>query len=129
MSRNRRKDCDAPTGNARGGRPRLEDAERRDLRIGVPVNEEERNIIDGKAKLAHMRNGAFLRHLGLGKQMHRPVPAINYRAYRQLGRLAADFSYALMLVEGGKSVGIDPQLAMQILNEIRSTQHQLMKGE
>jgi hypothetical protein len=35
----------------------------------------------------------------------------------------------LMLVEGGKSVGIDPQLAMQILNEIRSTQHQLMKGE
>src|SRR5829696_200509 len=129
MSRRKSEDCDAPTGNARGGRPRLEDAERRDLRIGVPVNEEERNAINGKAKLAHMRNGAFLRHLGLGKQMHRPVPAINYRAYRQLGRLAADFSYALTLIDAGTSIGIDRQLIMQILDELRCTQDQLMKGE
>jgi hypothetical protein len=129
MSRRKSEDCDTPTGNARGGRPRLEDAERRDLRIGVPVNEEERNIIDGKAKLAHMKNGFFLRHLGLGKQMHRPVPAINYRAYRQLGRLAADFSYALLLIHEGRSIGIDRQLIMQTLDEIRCTQDQLMKGE
>lgn len=128
MSRRKGEDCDAPTGNARGGRPRLEDAERRDLRIGVPVNEEERNAIDGKAKLAHMRKGAFLRHLGLGKQMHRPVPAINYRAYRQLGRLAADFSYALILIDAGRSIGIDQQLVMQILGEIHRTQDPLMKG-
>lgn len=116
-------------GNARGGRPRLEDFERRMGRIGVSVNEEEEDIISSKAESVHMKKGVFLRHLGLGKHLHRPVPAINYRAYRQLGRLAADFSYSLMLVEGSKSVGIDPQLAMQILNEIRSTQHQLMKRE
>jgi hypothetical protein len=103
---------------ARGGRPRLEDSDRRDRRIGVPVNEEEEDIIGGKAKLAHMKKGAFLRHLGLGKHIHCPVPAINYRAYRQLGRLAADFSYALMLIEAGKSVGIDQQLAERILDEI-----------
>ncbi len=129
MSRKKRKNCDEPAGNARGGRPRLEDAERRDLRIGVPVNEEEDDAIGDKAKLAHMRKGAFLRHLGLGKQMHRPVPAINYRAYRQLGRLAADFSYALILIDAGKSIGIDRQLAMRVLDEIRCTQDQLMKGE
>jgi hypothetical protein len=60
-----------------------------------------------------MRKGVFLRHLGLGKQIQRPVPSINYRAYRQLGRLAADFSYAL--IESGESVGIDRQLAERIL--------------
>ena len=76
-----------------------------------------------------MKKGVFLRHLGLGKHLHRPVPAINYRAYRQLGRLAADFSYALMLVETGKSVGIDRRLVVQILNEIRGTQNRLMDGE
>lgn len=116
-------------GNTRGGRPRLEDFERRTGRIGVSVNEEEEDIIAGKAESVHMKKGVFLRHLGLGKHLHRPVPAINYRAYRQLGRLAADFSYALMLVEAGKSVGIDRLLVVQILNEIRGTQNGLMDGE
>jgi hypothetical protein len=84
----RRKDRIESVGRARGGRPRLEDSDRRNIRIGVPVNEHEDAVIDEKAKLAHFKKGAFLRHLGLGKQIHRPVPAINYRAYRQLGRLA-----------------------------------------
>lgn len=115
--------------SAHGGRPRLKDFERRTKRIGVPVNEGEDKIISGKAKLTHMKKGVFLRHIGLSKRIQRPVPAINYRAYRQLGRLAADFSYALMLIEAGKSIGIDPKLAAQILEEIRQTQNQLMKGE
>jgi hypothetical protein len=129
MSRKRRKDCDVPTRNARGGRPRLEDAERRDLRIGVPVNEYEDDAIDEKAKLAHMKKGAFLRHLGLGKHIHHPVPAINYRAYRQLGRLAVDFSYALMLLEAGQSICIDRQLVIKVLDEILHLGEQLIKGE
>lgn len=129
MSRKKRNNSETPAGNARGGRPRLEVAERRDGRIGVPVNEHEDRAIDDKAKLAHFKKGAFLRHLGLGKQIHRPVPAINYRAYRQLGRLAAGFSYALTLVEEGKSVGIDRQLVTKILDEIHQLGNQLMKGE
>ncbi len=116
-------------GRARGRRPRLEDFERRTGRIGVPVNEEEDNIISDKAKKVHMKRGVFLRHLALGKHLHRPVPAINYRVYRQLGRLAADFSYALMIAEAGRNLGLDRQLVVQILNEIKRTQNQLMKGE
>jgi hypothetical protein len=129
MSHKKGKDCDAPTGNARGGRPRLEDAERRDLRIGVPVNEHEDGAIDEKAKLAHMKKGAFLRHLGLGKHIHHPVPTINYRAYRQLGRLAADFRYALILIDAGNNIGIDRQLVTKVLDEIHRLGNQLMKGE
>lgn len=106
----------------------MEDSERRDNRIGVPVNAEEEAAIGGKARLVYMKKGTFLRNLGLGKQIHRPVPAINYRAYRQLGRLAADFSYALLLIHEGRSIGIDGQLIMQILDEIRCTQGQLIKG-
>jgi hypothetical protein len=114
--------------SGRGGRPRLEDSDRRDRRIGVPVNEEEDAAIGGKARLVHMKKGTFLRHLGLGKQIHRPVPAINYRAYRQLGRLAADFSYALLLIHEGRSIGIDRQLAERILDELRHLEDLLVKG-
>ncbi len=115
--------------NVRVGRPRLEDFERRTGRIGVPVNKDEEVIIGDKAKLVHMKKGAFLRHLGLSKRIRRPVPAINYRAYRQLGRLAADFSHALMLVESGDSAVIDRQLAERILDEIRHVENLLMSGD
>lgn len=125
----RRKNRAETIGRARGGRPSLEDSERRDRRIGVSVNEHEDTMIDEKAKLAHFKKGAFLRHLGLGKQVRRPVPAINYRAYRQLGRLAADFSYTLALIEAGKSIGIDRQLAERILDTIRHVEELLMRGE
>jgi hypothetical protein len=128
MSR-RGKDRTPSTSGARGGRPRLEDADRRDRRIGVPVNQHEEDAIDDKAKLAHMRKSVFLRHLGLGKHIHRPVPAINYRAYRQLGRLAANFSYALTLLDAGKRIGIDRQLVLEVLDEIRHLENLLMKGE
>jgi hypothetical protein len=128
MSSRKKKNRSEPAGHARGGRPKLEDSDRRGRRIGVPVSDREDNAIGARAKLAHMKKGVFLRHLGLGKNIPRPVPAINYRAYRQLGRLAADFSYALMLLDAGKSAGFDRQLVVQILAEIRSTQDQLMKG-
>ena len=106
MSR-RKSDRAISASRAHGGRPKLEDADRRDRRIGVPVNQHEEDAIGEKAKLAHMRKGVFLRHLGLGKHIRRPVPTINYCAYRQLGRLAAEFSYALILLDVGKSIGID----------------------
>jgi hypothetical protein len=117
------------TGGARGGRPRLENAYRRDRRIGVPVNEEEDEAIGGKAELSHMKKGTFLRHLGLGRQIRRPVSAINYRSYRQLGRLAADFGYALALIEAGKNIGIDRQLAERILDEIRHIENLLVMSK
>jgi hypothetical protein len=125
----RKRNSAGTTGGARRGRPRLEDSDRRDRRIGVPVNEEEEDAIGKKAKLANMKKGAYLRHVGLGKQIHRPVPAINYRAYRQLGRLAADFSYALVLIEAGRSIGINRELAGRVLDGIRHVEELLMKGQ
>lgn len=112
----------------RGGRPRLEEGDRRTERISVPVNREEADEIERKGRAVHMRKGVFLRHLGLGKLIPRPIPAINYRAYRQLGRLAVDFSYALMLIEAGDDAGVDRQLAERILDTLRRVQELLMEG-
>lgn len=121
-------DRTGPSLQRRAGRPRLGDADRRTGRISVPVSLEEEAMIESRGRAVHMKKGAFLRHLGLGKRIRRPVPAINYRAYRQLGRLAADFSYALILVESGRSVGIDRQLAERILDALRHVEELLVKG-
>lgn len=84
-------------------------------------------MIERRGRAVHMKKSVFLRHLGLGKRIRRPVPAINYRAYRQLGRLAADFSYALILMESGQHLGIDHQLAKQILDTLRHVEELLVK--
>lgn len=128
MSENPKIDSVTPPSRRRGGRPRLDEGDRRTGRISVPVNQEEADEIERKGGAVHMKKGVFLRHLGLSKQMHRPVPAINYRAYRQLGRLAADFSYALMLIDAGMHPGIDRQLAERILDALRHVEDLLVKG-
>jgi hypothetical protein len=110
-----------------GGRPRLGDDDRRTGRISVPVSREEADVIERRGRAVHMKKAVFLRHLGLSKRIHRPVPAINYRAYRQLGRLAADFSYVLTLMESGQRVGIDRQLAERILDTLRHVEESLVK--
>jgi hypothetical protein len=71
----------------RAGRPRLGD-DQRTGRISVPVSREEVDVIERRGRAVHMKKSAFFRHLGLGKRIRRPVPAINYRAYRQLKRLS-----------------------------------------
>lgn len=128
MSDSQKLDSTSPLLRRRGGRPRLDDADRRTERISVPVSREEAEVIESRGRTVHMKKGGFLRHLGLGKRIRRPVPAINYRAYRHLGRLAADFSYALLLVESGQSVGIDRQLAEGILDALRQVEELLLKG-
>src|SRR3954471_1632397 len=85
----------------RGGRPKLDDAERRSRMIGVPVNEDEYEAIGSKAKLNHMSRAFFLRHIGLGYRMRRPIPSINYLAYRNLGRMAANLNRVILLINMG----------------------------
>ena len=116
-------------GRGRGGRPRLEDVGRRGHRIGVPVNSEELILITGRAAKHHMKNAAFLRHVGLGRKLPRAIPAINFRAYRRLGRLGANVNQILMRMISGDRAGLTNGLAEQILDELRVVRRLLVLGE
>jgi hypothetical protein len=83
----RKKKVKKASRGGRGGRPRLDDAERRSDRINVPVNDEEKMAILNKATIYHMKGAFFLREVGLGHYMRRPIPHINYEAHRELGRM------------------------------------------
>lgn len=126
MSHRKKNDSGARSG--RGGRPRLDENARRSGRISVPVNRDEEETIERKAQAIHMKKGAFLRHLGMNRRTPRPVPAINFRAYRQLGRLSGNFNQLVLHINAGKSIGISHEFAARILDEIRETQRLLLKG-
>jgi hypothetical protein len=104
----------------RGGRPKLDDFERRTRRIGVPVNDEEFAVIGGRAAAHHMSRAFFLRQVGLGYRPRRPIPAINYLAYRNLGRMAANLNRVVLLINAGKRVGINAEFAAQLYEELQS---------
>lgn len=118
----------ARSSRGRGGRPRLEDADRRGHRIGVPVNGEELTLITERAARHHMKNAAFLRHVALGRKLPRAVPAINFRAYRRLGRLSASVSRILCMNREERACPAGG-IAQQILDELRLVRRLLVTGE
>lgn len=113
----------------RGGRPRLDDAERRSRMIGVPVNDDEYEAIGGKAEVHHMTRAFFLRHVGLGYRMRRPIPPINYLAHRNLGRMAANLNRVILLINLGKPVGINREFAEQLYELLQSVRRNLLGVE
>lgn len=113
----------------RGGRPQLDDAMRRTNRINVPVNEEEKSLIRGKATAYRISGAFFLRQLGLGHRMRRPLPAINIQAYRDLGRMAANLNQVVTLLNRGREVGITPEFAQQLFELLQSTRRALLGVE
>jgi hypothetical protein len=112
----------------RGGRPQLEESERRSDRVNVPVNSEEKTIIIDKAVFYHMSGAFFLRELGLGHRMRRPLPAINLQAYRQLGRMGSNLNRVVGLINQGNTVGISREFAEQLYDLLQSTRRALLGG-
>ena len=113
----------------RGGRPKLDETERRSRMIGVPVNEDEYEAIEGKAQVHHMTRAFFLRHVGLGYRMRRPIPPINYLAHRNLGRMAANLNRVIVLINLGKPVGINREFAEQLYELLQSVRRNLLGVE
>ena len=74
---------------SRGGRPKLPGKERRAHRIGVSLNEAEREAIAAKAEAVGLRPAAYLRQAGLGARLSARV---NERAYHQLSRIGVNLN-------------------------------------
>jgi hypothetical protein len=113
----------------RGGRPRLGDEERRTVRINVPLNQEEKSVIIVKATTYRMSGAFFLRRLGLGHRMRRPLPAINIEAYRELGNMAVNLNQIVVLSSKGRESGITPEFAQQLYDLLQTTRRALMGVE
>lgn len=115
-------------GGGRGGRPQLDESERRSDRINVPVNSDEKSAIRDKAATYRMTGAFFLRELGLGHRMRRPLPAINLRAYQQLGRMGANLNRVVGLLNQEHAVGISREFAEQLYDLLQSTRRALLGG-
>lgn len=74
---------------ARGGRPRLPQAERRVIRVGVNVNVAEYAVIQSRAEAAGMSPAVFLRDAGLGTRIGAKV---NGRVYHELSRIGVNLN-------------------------------------
>lgn len=73
-----------------------------------------------------MTKTQFFRHLGLGCRLPQPIPAINYEAHRNLGRMAADLNQVVRLICDGKCDGINPEFARQLYEEMQAVRRLLL---
>jgi hypothetical protein len=128
MENGNKKKAQVEPGRRRSGRPQLDDNERRVHRIGVPANKREMKAITERAASHRMKPAVFLRHIGLGRKLPRPVPAINSRAYRRLGRMGAYLKQILSNMNLGEHGIITEELAEQMFEELRAVRRLLVLG-
>ena len=106
---------------SRGGRPRLPGEERRAHRIGVSLNEAEREAIAAKADAVGLRPATYLRQAGLGARLSTRV---NERAYHQLSRIGVNVNQVARVAN---AAGRLPELGVlqAILAEVREIRGQI----
>lgn len=121
-----RKKAKKTSRGGRGGRPQLDEAERRTGRINVPLNGEEKTLILEKAQAYNMTGALFLRELGLGHRMRRPLPAVNVEAYRELGRMGINLNRAIALANEGKPIVLNPEFLGRLYELLQSTRRALL---
>lgn len=111
----------------RGGRPKLDAAEQRALRVGVPLNAAEFAAITERAKRHNMSSAHFLRHLGLNRRLPRPIPAINFESHRELGELTHVLRDTVRFAQSRCEV-FDWQSVERLLSAVQEVRRALLLG-
>lgn len=76
-----------------------------------------------------MSKAFFLRKLGLGHRMRRPIPAINFQAHQSLGHMTGSLNQLIVLIREGKAAGVSQESAEQLLGLLQSTRRTLLTGQ
>jgi len=123
------------------GRPKKSVAERQSSIVAVRLTPAELCKLDA-ARPSGISRGEYLRSAGFGRNLPRPVPEINIRAWRKLGKTAGGLatiakamgiyiSLAVRAAEGadfGWVVG-DRRAVVELYLEIVKLRHQLLMGD
>ena len=103
----------------RGGRPALDQIDRRGRTIGVRVTPAELEQLRGRAADMGMTPAALLREAALSRRMPSPpVPAINRDEYASLARLAANLNQLAHAANSGQAVAVDAELLRNLTGEV-----------
>jgi hypothetical protein len=76
-----------------------------------------------------MCKSVFLRHLGLVRRLPKPVPAINFRAYRRLGRMGGCLNQLLARGNPELDGGLTREFAELLLEELQTLRRALVTSE
>lgn len=87
----------------RGGRPRLPDIERRNIKTTVTLNRLEAEQLALKSEDAGMDCASYIRVAALGNAIT-AVPKLNREAYIELARLAGNLNQLMRHINSDKSV-------------------------
>ncbi|WP_082878119.1 hypothetical protein [Methylobacillus sp. MM3] len=103
----------------RGGRPRLPDIERRNIKTTITLNRLEAEQLMLKSEDAGMDGASYIRVAALGNTIT-AVPAINREAYVKLARLAGNVNQLMRHINSSSSVVVNGQQLGAGLEKLRA---------
>lgn len=114
----------------RGGRPKIDLAEKRSLSLSVRLSENEAKALKLKADLMGLTPTQYMREAALSRRLPLPpVPAINREEYAALARLAANLNQLTKMANEGRSVVIAVDLLKKLIDETKSLRLALLGVE
>lgn len=102
----------------RPGRPRIDPALRRELRVTVQVTATELEEIDRRATQLSLSRSTYLQRAALARPLPRPVPPINREQWVELARLAANLNQIAHAINAGTAPPVFEAASLRRLEEL-----------
>ena len=111
----------------KGGRPEVDDQDKRDVRVTIRFNLTEASWIGKAAAERTMAVSEFLRRQGLGRKLPAPVPAINREAWERTGKLMGGLTSIAQAAGAGEVPGWT-DADRDLIRELKAEVAELRKG-
>jgi hypothetical protein len=119
-----------PDGKKKGspGRPKLPEKQLRNMPITVEFSQNEIEELTRRCAATNTRRRTFIRNATFGYPLPRLIPELNREAWLRLVPLAGALTRVVTMINAGRDVGISPELAAHLRDELAGLRRELRGG-
>ena len=95
-------------------------------RFDLYLTDDERAVLEIKARAACLPMSAFLRRVALKKKIEQPPKEISRKQYAELARVGSNLNQIAAAINAGKASGIDVDVIHELATQVRLLRMQLI---
>ncbi len=95
-------------------------------RFDLYLTDDERAVLEIKARAACLPMSTFLRRVALKKKIEQPPKEISRKQYAELARVGSNLNQIAAAINAGKASGIDVDVIHELATQVRLLRMQLI---
>ena len=95
-------------------------------RFDIYLTDDERAVLEIKARAACLPMSTFLRRVALKKKIEQPPAEISRTQYAELARVGSNLNQIAAAINAGKACGVDVDVIQELARQVRILRMQLI---